>query len=90
LVDLTNRLIKQFGSTEVTNREVFIRPYLLLANVHAVLGDNEQLKVAYKILSGIIHDLYGDESELEMHILPLETHTYMFTLEQLMGEMQQP
>jgi hypothetical protein len=80
-------LIKQFGSTQVTKREVFIRPFLLLANVSAILGDLDSVKSSYTILSSIIHDLYGEESELELHIIPLQIHIFMFSLEQMMGEL---
>ena len=48
--------------------EVFIRPYLLLANVQMCMGDVNACQQTYIIIAQIIHELYGTESELELQL----------------------
>lgn len=65
-------MIKQYGVAEsATNLEIFIRPYLMMGNVAITLGDPDGAQKAIQILTKIIHDLYGQESELEIQLMLL-------------------
>ena len=48
--------------------EIFIRPYLLLTHV-AISGRALQLgRQTYATVEKIVHELYGEESELELQL----------------------
>jgi hypothetical protein len=86
LETLIAKLIKQFGNNKATMIEVFIRPYLLLANVQMCLGDLHACQQSYVVLSSIIHELYGNESELELQLHQISVQLQMITLGQMIEE----
>jgi len=68
LVELIQNLIKQFGNNGPSMIEIFIRPYLLLTHV-AISSREIQLGVqTYTAVAKIVHELYGEESELELQL----------------------
>jgi len=57
--------MKVFGNNTVSVVEIFIKPYLLLSTLTLSMGDLQAGAGTYSMLFKLIHELYGEESELE-------------------------
>ena len=73
LLLLENQLIKSFGNNKVAMIEIFIKPYLLMANLILSLGDSVSAGNPFVTVNKLVHELYGEESQLEeqLYILTL-------------------
>lgn len=81
-------LIKQFGNNKPSNIEVFVRPFLLLINVALQIGDLQTAQQNFLLGSGIVHDLFGDESDVELQLLQMTITFLLFTVSQMAYELQ--
>jgi len=70
-MSLIQRLIKAFGNNSVPTIEIFIKPYLLLCTLTLSMGDIQAGQGTYSMLYKLIHELYGEESELETQLFCL-------------------
>ena len=64
--NLNSAMIKSFGNGQVAMIEIFIKPILLYTNLCQMLGQIGEAQQNFMTLSQLIHELYGEESDLEV------------------------
>ena len=81
-------LIKQFGNNKASNIEVFVRPLLLRINLALQEGDLQTAQQIFLLATGIVHDLFGEESDVELQLLQMTITFLLFTVSQMAHELQ--
>lgn len=88
LSKLIDDLIKQFGNNKPSNIEVFVRPFLLQINVALQIGDLQTAQQNFLLATAIVHELFGEESDIELQLLQMTITFLLFTVSQMAYELQ--